>query len=69
MNGSLELLERRVVLDPVAAIASSSSGCSEAVGFRPVGTMRQDERQPDSRWADGLQIDVLAAVWGSGPFS
>lgn len=68
MNGSLDLPERRVVLDPVAAIVAAIQ-CSEAVGFRPVGTIRQDERQSDGRWADGLQIDVLAAVWGSGPFS
>ncbi len=68
MKGNLELPARRVVFDPVATIVAAIQ-CSEAVGFRPVGTMRQCERQPDRRWADGLQVDVLAAEWGSGPFS
>lgn len=31
-----------------------------AVGFKPVGVMRDYERDPDGRWMDGLLMDLLA---------
>jgi len=31
-----------------------------AVGFRPVGVMRQYEQAPDGTWRDGLLMDLLA---------
>jgi aminoglycoside 6'-N-acetyltransferase len=34
--------------------------CYSAVGFRPVGVMRQYERAPDGRWRDGLLMELLA---------
>ena len=32
----------------------------EAVGFKPVGILRDYERAPDGRWHDGLLMDLLA---------
>jgi aminoglycoside 6'-N-acetyltransferase len=31
-----------------------------AVGFKPVGVLRDYERDPDGRWMDGLLMDLLA---------
>ncbi len=51
----------RFTIDPtvsnVAAIRSYAS-----VGFRPVGILRQSERDPEdpSRWRDALLMDLLA---------
>jgi aminoglycoside 6'-N-acetyltransferase len=48
----------RLTIDPAAdniqAIASYTK-----VGFRPVGIMRQYERQADGSWHDGLLMDLL----------
>lgn len=48
----------RLVIDPsvdnVRAIASYTK-----VGFKPVGVMRQYERQTDGAWHDGLLMDLL----------
>lgn len=48
----------RLTIDPAAentrAIASYTK-----VGFRPVGIMRQYERQVDGQWHDGLLMDLL----------
>jgi aminoglycoside 6'-N-acetyltransferase len=32
----------------------------KAVGFRPVGVMRQYDRNPDGEWEDALLLDLLA---------
>jgi aminoglycoside 6'-N-acetyltransferase len=32
----------------------------EAVGFRPVGILRRNERAPDGTWRDSLLMDLLA---------
>jgi aminoglycoside 6'-N-acetyltransferase len=49
----------RFTIDPAAdnerAIRSYA-----AVGFRPVGVLRQAERVPDGTWRDGLLMDLLA---------
>ena len=48
----------RLTIDPsvgnVHAIAAYRK-----VGFKPVGVMRQYERQSDGRWHDGLLMDLL----------
>lgn len=50
----------RIVIDP-AADNESAIRCYRAVGFRPVGIMRQYERDIDGRgWHDGLLMDLLA---------
>jgi len=48
----------RLVIDP-AADNHPAIRCYEKVGFRPVGIMRQYERDP-SGWHDGLLMDLLA---------
>jgi aminoglycoside 6'-N-acetyltransferase len=51
----------RIVIDP-AADNEAAIRCYAAVGFRPVGVMRQYERDPSSgAWHDGLLMDLLAA--------
>jgi len=50
----------RVVIDP-AADNEPAIRCYAAVGFRPVGVMRQYERDPvTGEWHDGLLMDLLA---------
>lgn len=50
----------RIVIDP-AADNIAAIRCYEAVGFRPVGVMRQYERDADGRgWHDGLLMDLLS---------
>lgn len=34
--------------------------CYAAVGFKPVGILRDYERAPDGSWRDGLLMDLLA---------
>ena len=49
----------RLVIDPAAGNVAAIA-CSTAVGFKPVGLMRQSERDPDGQvWHDGLQMDLL----------
>lgn len=49
----------RFVIDP-AADNERAIHCYAAVGFKPVGRMREYERAPDGRWRDGLLMDLLA---------
>ncbi len=49
----------RLVIDP-AADNVAAIRCYAKVGFRPVGIMRQYERDDDG-WHDGLLMDLLAA--------
>lgn len=50
----------RIVIDP-AADNLPAIRCYEAVGFKPVGVLRQYERNTDgSGWHDGLLMDLLA---------
>lgn len=49
----------RLVIDPSAA-NQAAIACYTAVGFRPVGIMRQYERDVDGNgWHDGLLMDLL----------
>ncbi|MEU9860188.1 GNAT family protein [Streptomyces sp. NPDC047971] len=50
----------RLVIDPAADNAAAIR-CYEKAGFRPVGVMRQYERDADGGWHDGLLMDLLAA--------
>lgn len=51
----------RLTIDPAADNAAAIR-CYEKAGFRPVGRMRQYERDPASgRWHDGLLMDLLAS--------
>ncbi len=48
----------RLIIDP--AVANTRAIASYAnVGFRPVGVMRQYERQAGGPWHDGLLMDLL----------
>ncbi|MEO6651602.1 MAG: GNAT family protein [Ilumatobacteraceae bacterium] len=58
----------RLTIDP-AAENIAAIRCYAAVGFVPVGTLRQYERQADGTWADGLLMELLAAEWKGGSFS
>jgi aminoglycoside 6'-N-acetyltransferase len=49
----------RLVIDP-AADNTAAIRCYAKVGFRPVGIMRQYERD-EHGWHDGLLMDLLAA--------
>lgn len=50
----------RLTIDP-AADNPAAIRCYAAVGFRPVGVMRQYERDPISgQWRDALLMDLLA---------
>jgi aminoglycoside 6'-N-acetyltransferase len=49
----------RLVIDPAADNAAAIR-CYEKVGFKPVGIMRQYERDAHG-WHDGLLMDLLAA--------
>ncbi len=49
----------RITIDP-AADNVAAIRCYEKVGFRPVGIMRQYERDADGTWRDGLLMDLLA---------
>lgn len=51
----------RIVIDP-AADNQAAIRCYSAVGFRPVGIMREYERDPDGAgWHDGLLMELLTA--------
>ncbi len=58
----------RLVIDPSAS-NSRAIACYEAVGFEPVGVMRQYERSPDGTFRDGLLMDLLASELAIGPGS
>jgi aminoglycoside 6'-N-acetyltransferase len=55
-----DLAHHRLVIDP-AADNEPAIRCYTAVGFRPVGVLRQYERDPSTgEWHDGLLMDLLA---------
>jgi aminoglycoside 6'-N-acetyltransferase len=57
----------RVTIDPAAA-NTAAIRCYEKAGFRPVGLMRQYEREPDSdQWHDGLLMEALANEMPASP--
>jgi aminoglycoside 6'-N-acetyltransferase len=49
----------RLVIDP-AADNTAAIACYAKVGFKPVGVLRQYERDADGTWHDGLLMDLLA---------
>lgn len=49
----------RLTIDPAANNAAAIR-CHSNVGFRPVGVMRQYERDSDGTWHDGLLMELLA---------
>lgn len=49
----------RLTIDPVAHNARAIRAYGK-VGFRPVGIMREYQREPDGTWSDGLLLDLLA---------
>ncbi len=49
----------RFTIDPAASNARAI-GAYAAVGFKPVGLMRDYERGNDGNWHDGLLMDLLA---------
>jgi aminoglycoside 6'-N-acetyltransferase len=49
----------RLVIDPVAHNERAIRSYRK-VGFRPVGVMREYQREPDGTWSDGLLLDLLA---------
>jgi aminoglycoside 6'-N-acetyltransferase len=49
----------RLTIDPMAHNARAIRAY-EKVGFRPVGVMREYQRDPDGTWRDGLLVDLLA---------
>jgi aminoglycoside 6'-N-acetyltransferase len=52
----------RLTIDPAAA-NERAIRCYAAVGFVPVGVMRQYERAADGSWHDGLLMELLAEEW------
>jgi aminoglycoside 6'-N-acetyltransferase len=50
----------RFTIDP-AALNEGAIRAYEAVGFKPVGVMREYERGADGTWHDGLLMDLLAS--------
>jgi aminoglycoside 6'-N-acetyltransferase len=52
----------RLTIDP-AAHNERAIRCYEAVGFTPVGVLRQYERDDDGSWHDGLLMQLLADDW------
>lgn len=49
----------RLTIDPASANERAIRAYT-ALGFRPVGTLRQYERRPDGTWLDGLLMELLA---------
>ena len=49
----------RIVIDPELA-NEAAIACYRKVGFRPVGVMRQYQRDSGGVWRDGLLMDLLA---------
>ncbi len=50
----------RAVIAPAAA-NERAIRCYRRVGFRPVGILRQADRDPGGGWRDALVMDILAA--------
>lgn len=60
-----DLGHHRLVIDPAANNAPAIR-CYAAVGFVPVGVLRQYERDADGAgWHDGLLMDLLADELGA----
>jgi aminoglycoside 6'-N-acetyltransferase len=55
----IELGHHRFTIDP-AADNERAIRCYAAVGFKPVGVMRNYERVDDGPWHDALLMDLLA---------
>ena len=54
----------RVTIDPATENAAAVRSYTK-VGFKPVGVMRQHERNSDgSGWHDSLLMELLASEWG-----
>jgi aminoglycoside 6'-N-acetyltransferase len=49
----------RLTIDPVARNLRAIRSY-EKVGFRPVGVLREYQREPDGTWSDGLLLELLA---------
>lgn len=56
----------RFSIDPAVANVSAVR-CYTAVGFQPVGILRQAERAPSGEWRDSLLMDLLASDLTPGP--
>jgi aminoglycoside 6'-N-acetyltransferase len=54
----------RITIDPAVA-NERAIACYRAVGFRPVGVMRQYERDGDGGYHDNLLLDLVASDLGS----
>jgi aminoglycoside 6'-N-acetyltransferase len=50
----------RLIIDPAVA-NEPAVRCYRAVGFRPVGVMREYQQMQDGRWHDGLLMELLAS--------
>ena len=50
----------RLIIDPAVA-NEPAVRCYRAVGFTPVGVMREYQRMADGRWHDGLLMELLAS--------
>jgi aminoglycoside 6'-N-acetyltransferase len=50
----------RLIIDPAVA-NESAVRCYRAVGFRPVGVLREYQRMQDGGWHDGLLMELLAS--------
>ncbi|MBI5310888.1 MAG: GNAT family N-acetyltransferase [Actinobacteria bacterium] len=48
----------RITIDPAAA-NDRAIGAYEKIGFKPVGVMREYERDPAGGWRDALILDLL----------
>jgi aminoglycoside 6'-N-acetyltransferase len=55
----------RIVIDPEAA-NEVAIACYRKVGFKPVGVMRQYQRDRFGEWKDGLLMDLLAEEFVRG---
>jgi aminoglycoside 6'-N-acetyltransferase len=57
----------RLTIDP-ACVNARAIRAYEAVGFRPVGTLRRCERGADGSWHDNLLMELLREeLRGDGP--
>ncbi|HEU0195477.1 MAG TPA: GNAT family protein [Gaiellales bacterium] len=50
----------RLIIDPAVA-NEPAVRCYRAVGFTPVGVMREYQQMQDGRWHDGLLMELLAS--------
>jgi len=58
-----ELGHHRITIDPATENVAAVRSYTKA-GFKPVGVMRQHERDSDGRgWHDSLLMELLASEW------